>query len=189
MKNLVLGAASLLIALPAHANDFTESIQRFFDSDISQWVNDPALVAAITSRNTVTSGYSQAEIDALDMAWRGEVGQANRPTIMPILDNPTSDVLRERVASYGGRVTEIFVMDAVGLNVAASDITSDFWQGDEAKFNETFGRGLGSVHISEIEFDESTQRYQGQISVTIVDPSSGTAVGAMTIGIDAESLM
>ena len=98
-------------------------------------------------------------------------------------------MLRDRIAEYNGQITEIFVMDSVGLNVAASDITSDFWQGDEAKFTETYGRGPGSIHISDIELDESTQRYQGQISVTIVDPSNGLAVGAMTIGVDADSLM
>ncbi len=80
-------------------------------------------------------------------------------------------------------------MDARGLNVAASDVTSDCRQGDEAKHAETFVLGPGSVHMSEIELDESTQRYQGQISFTMVDPSSGQAVGAITVGVDADALM
>ncbi len=80
-------------------------------------------------------------------------------------------------------------MDAHGLNVAASDVTSDFWQGDEEKFTETYGRGSGSVHFSEVEFDESTQRYQAQISLTIMDPTTNQPIGAMTIGIDPEALM
>ena len=42
--------------------------------------------------------------------------------------------------------------------------------------------------FDEIEFDESTQSYLAQVSVTLSDPSSGAPIGAMTIGLDAESL-
>ena len=38
------------------------------------------------------------------------------------------------------------------------------------------GIGPGSIHISDVELDESTQRYQGQISLTITDPPEA-AVG------------
>jgi len=85
-------------------------------------------------------------------------------------------------------ITEIILMDAVGLNVAVSHVTSDYWQGDEAKHQDTYGVGPDAVHFSEIELDESTQRYQGQISVTLVDPASGEAIGAVTIGVDAQAL-
>ena len=80
-------------------------------------------------------------------------------------------------------------MDAQGLNVAASDMTSDYWQGDEAKHSETYGAGPDGFHISEIEFDDSTQRYQAQVSFTLIDPATGSAIGAVTVGVDAESLM
>jgi hypothetical protein len=52
-------------------------------------------------------------------------------------------------------------------------MTSDMWQGDEEKFTETYSIGPGAVHFSEVELDESTQRYQAQISLTIVDPETG----------------
>ena len=80
-------------------------------------------------------------------------------------------------------------MDAQGLNVAASSVTSDYWQGDEAKHQETYGKGAGAVHFSAIEFDESSQMYQAQISISLSDPDSGAVIGAMTIGVDADSLM
>lgn len=79
-------------------------------------------------------------------------------------------------------------MDARGLNVAASDVTSDYWQGDEAKFSETFPNGAGASHISEVEYDESTQTYQAQISFPIVDPVSNEVVGAATVGVNADAL-
>jgi len=80
------------------------------------------------------------------------------------------------------------VTDNRGLNVAASDATSDYWQGDEDKFTKVFPVPDG-VFISAVELDESTQRYQGQISMTLTDPQTGEALGTLTVGIDAESLL
>ncbi|MXQ06815.1 hypothetical protein GQ651_03045 [Alphaproteobacteria bacterium GH1-50] len=180
---------SIALASPVAADEFAAAAEEFYRSSVATWAADPRLVAAITEQNNRTTGYTQAEIDALDQAWRAEVGMSDAPTITPVLTSELSEFLREQVAQSGGRITEVFVMDGVGLNVATSDVTSDFWQGDEEKFTETFGQGPGAIHVSEIELDESTQRYQGQVSVTIVDPASGLPIGAMTVGVDAESLM
>ena len=105
-----------------------------------------------------------------------------------MLDHGASSVLREWVDTAGGTITEVFVMDARGLNVASSALTSDYWQGDEEKFTETYPKGPGAVHISEVEFDESTQTYQVQVSISLVDPATGDAVGAMKVGLNADRL-
>jgi len=93
------------------------------------------------------------------------------------------------VAASNGAITEVFVMDAAGLNVTASDVTSDYWQGDEAKHQETFGFGAGAVYFSEVEFDESTQSYQAQVSLALTDPTTGEAIGAITVGLNADLLL
>ena len=85
-------------------------------------------------------------------------------------------------------ITEIFVMDARGLNVAQSDVTSDYWQGDEAKWQDTFSKGPGAVHISEVEEDESTQTFQSQVSMSVTDPADGSVIGAITVGVNVEML-
>jgi len=68
-------------------------------------------------------------------------------------------------------------------------VTSDYWQGDEAKFTQTYAVGSDAVHFSDIDFDESSQSYQAQISFTIIDPASGAPIGAMTVGVLADGLM
>ena len=80
-------------------------------------------------------------------------------------------------------------MDALGLNVAASAATSDYWQGDEAKWQETFGNGSGEIHISEVEFDDSTGSYQSQVSLPIRDPDTNELIGAITFGVNVQSLL
>ncbi len=157
-------------------------------SDIASWAADPALVGAIAAQNAVTGGYDQAKIDALDQEWQASVGAGDNALVSSVLTGPAADFLRAKVAASGGKITEAFVTDAKGLNVAASDPTSDYWQGDEDKFLKVFPAPDGAF-ISEVEMDESTQRYQGQISLTITDPATGAAIGTLTVGVDAESLI
>jgi len=184
-----LPLAVLLAAAPAlAADDFTPALQAYLASDIAPWAADPVLVAAINAQNAVTAGYDQARIDALDQEWQATVGTGGNALVAGVLTGPAADFLRARIAESGGTVTEAFVTDAKGLNVAASDPTSDYWQGDEDKFQKVFPAPDG-VFISDVELDESTQRYQGQISLTITDPATGAAIGTLTVGVDAESLI
>ena len=181
--------ASLCLTSALQASEFEPAMQAYLNNDVTNWVLSPTIVEAINRQNIVTNAYSQSMIDEADSAWRAEVGAMDTPTITPVISNETADFLRRQVEISEGRITEIFLMDAHGLNVAASDVTSDFWQGDEDKFTETYGKGTGSVHFSEVEFDESTQRYQVQISLTIVHPTTNKPIGAITVGIDPEALM
>lgn len=189
MYKFIFPAAALCVAASAaHANDYKPALESYMQSTISTWAEDPRLLTAVTAQNETTGNYTQGDIDALDQAWRSEVGAAQQPTITPVVTNQVADFLREQVAASQGRITEIFVMDARGLNVAASAPTSDFWQGDEEKHSETYGMGPDAVHYSEIEFDESSQTYQAQISFTLSDPATGSPIGAVTVGVDATSL-
>jgi len=190
MKAVVIaGMSGLATAQVVTANEYEPALRTYLESEIVNWASSDVIISAITAQNQVTSGYTQARVEAMDTAWRSELGGAETPTITPVVTGRAADFLREQVSASGGRITEIFLMDARGLNVAASDITSDYWQGDEAKFSETFARGGSALHFSEIELDESTQRYQAQISLTITDPATGQPIGAMTVGIDADALM
>jgi hypothetical protein len=78
-------------------------------------------------------------------------------------------------------------MDARGMNAGQSDVTSDFWQGDEDKFTKTFAAGTTSIFVDEARKDDSTQMFQSQASMTILD-ESGKPIGAITIGINLDQL-
>ncbi|MEP0156071.1 hypothetical protein [Pseudophaeobacter sp.] len=189
MRTLTIASLFSLIAMPAFAADYNAAMESYLETNIRNWAQTPVLVEAIANQNSETSGMSQADVDALDLQWRAEVGTDQSALISDVLSNDAADFLRTQIESSGGRITEIFIMDAQGLNVAASGTTSDMWQGDEAKFQMTYSVGSDAVHFGEIELDESSQRYQAQISLTIVDTESGAAIGAMTVGVDADSLM
>jgi hypothetical protein len=105
-----------------------------------------------------------------------------------VLGNALSQFLQQQQGAAGGVVTEIFVMDNRGLNVGQSEITSDYWQGDEAKWQKTYQAGADALFIDEVEMDESTQAFQSQLSMSIVDPASGEVIGAITVGINIDAL-
>ena len=99
-------------------------------------------------------------------------------------------MLEEQLAT-AGFINEIFVMDMKGLNVAQSAVTSDYWQGDEDKFQLSYGdgTGAGAVHISEVEFDDSTGVFQSQVSLPVRDLATGDLLGAITFGVNVQSLL
>ena len=187
MKHLFAAGAVCLSAAAASAAEPTDAAMAFAQAQAAAWINHPAIFNAIRAQNVSTEMLSQTDINALDQTWRAEVGTADAPLIASVMNNAASEHLRAHVTEAGGRITEVFVMDGRGLNVASSAITSDYWQGDEAKWIETYMQGPDAVHVSEIEFDESTQTYQVQVSMPVADPDSGTVIGAVTFGIDAQS--
>ncbi|MGV8853571.1 MAG: hypothetical protein ACOH2L_02900 [Devosia sp.] len=188
-----VAALSLAVLLamsvaPQAQDEFTAPLTALGEGDIAAFASDPVLIAAIIAQNAVTSGYDQAKIDELDKQWRAEVGAASKPLIDATLGNAASQYLAGVQEASQGKYTEIFAMDAKGLNVAQSTLTSDYWQGDEDKFTASFGAGAGAVHVGDIEQDESTQVFQSQVSVPISDPATGDLIGAITVGVDVSML-
>lgn len=185
MKNLTLAAILSLLPGLATAGALEDSMKAFVEKDVRATLADPMIIAAIKSANAGSATLTPNDILALDGQWRAEVGK-DSALIKGIAENPTSALLRDIVDASEGKITEIILMDAQGLNVAVSDVTSDYWQGDEEKHQLTYAVGPAAVHVSEVELDESTQSYQAQVSFTIVDPATGAGIGAATVGLNAE---
>lgn len=163
-------------------------VKEFISANVEAWLTDPVVVGAIKEQNAKTSGLSQAEVDKLDQDWRAQATAADKPFVNEVLARELSKFLMDKKGGSEGMITEMFVMDAKGLNVGQSDVTSDYWQGDEAKWQKTYGAGPGVVFVDGVEEDESTQALQSQASVTISDPESGEPIGAITIGINLDML-
>jgi hypothetical protein len=184
-------AASMMIGLAAPVpaqDDYTAPLTELANGKLREIAQNPVLVGAIVAQNEQTSGHDQAKIDSLDQQWRAEVDAAAKPLIDATLATDASKFLAQAQADSAGLFTEIFATDAKGLNVAQSTITSDYWQGDEDKFSQSFGAGADAVFLGEIEQDESTQTFQSQISITITDPATGAPIGSITAGVDLSAL-
>jgi hypothetical protein len=174
----------------AQSNEEIEAAARQYVSDSANaWLESPEIVDAINEQNQSNADLAQAGIDKLDKTWRQEAVTGSGPMIDKVLGNSLSNYLVGVQTESSGLITEVFVMDNKGLNVGQSGVTSDYWQGDESKWQKTYAVGPFAVEVGEVELDESSQRFQVQVSVTIVDPANGKAIGAITIGLDAEGLL
>ena len=190
MRKIVIAALVTIFLAPAAyaAGEHEGPIRDLVNSQIKGWMANPAIVAAVKAQNGKHAGLTQADIDALDKKWRAETGASAKPMIAELLSRPASKKLIDYKTGGEGLFTEIFAMDNKGLNVAQSDATSDYWQGDEAKWKKTFLAGSNVTFIDEVEFDESTQTYQAQVSLSITDPDGGAVIGAITVGINVDLL-
>ena len=182
--------AGALFALPALAvESHVELMTRFAEDTARAWIIDPQIIAAIKAQNAKHSNIDQSEIDKLDKQWRAETMASERPLIDRLLGTALSKKLLDVKNEARGMITELFVMDNKGLNVGQSDATSDYWQGDEDKWQKTYLAGPGAMFIDEIEMDESTQTFQSQLSLSIADPDTGQVIGSVTVGVDVDQLL
>jgi hypothetical protein len=189
MRALAAMAVSCVAIAAASAEEaHVAPIASYVKANVAVWLADPIVVDAVKAQNAKNAGLAPADIEKLDKAWRAEVDAPSKPMIDAILKNPLSAFLAAKKGDSKGLITEAFVMDDKGLNVGQSDTTSDYWQGDEAKWQKTFQAGPDAVFVDGIEKDESTQTMQSQVSVTIKDPSTGGAIGAITLGINFDAL-
>jgi hypothetical protein len=189
LKGIVCGIAGTLFASAAWASDaHVAPMTDFAKSTVKQWVANPAVVEAVKAQNAKHAGLSQADIDNMDKDWRAQTDAGSKPMIDAVLGNALSGFLRQQQEASQGLVTEVFVMDNRGLNVGQSEVTSDYWQGDEAKWQKTYQACADAIFVDEVEMDESTQAFQSQVSMAIVDPATGEVIGAITVGVNVDSL-
>jgi hypothetical protein len=178
------------LAVPgaASANEYAPQLQRFLDERVRPFLNDPIVIGSIREQNAAHAGMSQDRIDELDLQWRDEAREGSGPFIDEWMARDLSHFLIEQQAATDGLIAELFVMDNLGLNVGQSEPTSDYWQGDEAKWQKTYLVGPDAVFIDDIDFDDSTGMFLTQVNASIADPDTGEVIGAVTVGVNIEAL-
>jgi hypothetical protein len=179
----------MLTAAYAQESNYHEYIQRLLDSNIKTWLQEPVVIESIKTQNTKHANLQQDQILSLDKQWKIQRTRKKKPLINAVLANPLSTFLKEIKEKNGDLFSEIFVMDNKGLNVGQSNITSDYWQGDEAKWQQTYLMGPEGLVIGDRDFDDSSSKFLIQISVSVTDPDSQEVIGAATIGVSLAKLL
>lgn len=188
-----LTLASCLLTSSALAQQAPPNFERLLTpkimSDIRDWANVDIVRISIEAQNKRLQKLSQTEIDALDKQWRREREETNdMPLVSATLSSPLS-VYTTRIQGQSiGLFVEIFVMDQNGLNVGQSSITTDYWQGDEAKFQKSFQISKDAVFIDEPEWNDDKKIWVGQLSFTITNTSGEKPIGAITVEINLTEL-
>lgn len=142
----------------------------------------------VNNQNQYYADMGEDKIKALDAQWVKERELEVQPMISAALSNPLSSYLMMVQAHSNGLIAETFVMDNKGLNVGQSDISSDYWQGDEDKWQKTFLEAPDTVFIDEPEFDEDKKIWVVQTSLALSDPQTGKNIGAAVFDINLTEL-
>ncbi|HMB09704.1 hypothetical protein [Saliniramus sp.] len=186
-------AMTALAPFPAVAQGAPPDAARLIDSavidDVRSWLETDIVRLSVQSQNARYADVDSARVEALDQQWVAERDAADMPLIAATLSSPLSVYLTRVQAQAQGLYYEVFVTDDKGLNVGQSAITSDYWQGDEAKFQKTFPLGADAVFIDEAEWDGELNIWRAQLNLTIADEGGNQAVGAATIEINLTELM
>jgi len=142
----------------------------------------------VKAQNARLAAIDADAITALDKQWVAERKAPDKPLISATLSNPLSTYLLRMQARSLGLYSEVFIMDAKGLNVGQSSITSDYWQGDEAKWQKTFAVGADAVFVDEPEWHAETKTWRVQVNMAIPDASGGAPIGAAPFEINLTEL-
>jgi hypothetical protein len=155
-------------------------------SSIRDILQRPVVLISVRAQNRIYKDLAQADIDRLDKDWRAEREAEDQPLIASVMSSPLSTFLTLVQAQNQGLFSEIFVMDRNGLNVGQGAVTSDYWQGDEAKFQKTYSVGPEAVFIDEPELNEEFGTWRVQVNMTISD--AGEKIGAATFEVNLNEL-
>lgn len=183
MPRLLIVLCVLIAPAVLAQQQSAEAIQKALNGEstvIASWGTDKLFVDAVRAQNAKKVKLS--EIDAIDKQWMA--GKAD-DVAKRVTTGPCADHLRQLVAQHPG-FGEAFVMDDQGALVCANARTSDYWQGDESKWQRSFNGGKGAVFIDRPRYDESAQMPLAQISVPVMD--GGKAIGAITVGMNVYRL-
>lgn len=177
----ILVALWVLTAGLVWAEPAPQSVIDLANTTLAELGTKPEIVSAVKAQNA--EGKSLSDIKIMDEKWKATAGIA--PFMQELMESDCAKYLKS-IQNAQAYFAEIFVMDNQGANVAMTDKTSDYWQGDEAKFQKSFNNGQGQVFVDEVEFDDSAQVYVVQVSVPVKD--GGKTIGAITFGIDVDQV-
>lgn len=185
---LIAVAAPFGGAQAADNSALNDALMKYVVPQIKEIVGHPVVLIALRAQNERHKGMTEPQIIEFDNEWRAQRKQDNQPLIAQLFGSPLSTYLTRLQAGSLGLYAEMFVMDSVGLNVGLSSVTSDYWQGDEAKWQKTYKVGPDAIFIDEPEANAETATTRVQVNMTIPDPQAGTPLGAITVEVNVTEL-
>lgn len=142
---------------------------------------ESAIVKAAQAQNA--KKVPLADIKKLDADWMAASGVT--AFMRALMENEVAKALKKGMAAMPA-IVEAFAMDDQGALLGEASKTTDYWQGDEAKWEKSFAKGRGADFIDKAQFDESSQTYSVQVSVPVM--AGGKAIGAITVGLSLDKL-
>jgi len=163
-----------------------QRVRAWVEPLLTEWLEAAPMKAEVARQNRQRKALTQEDINARDQQWIDEFYEGGGPVSRAMLQTELSGWLRALAVETGGRITEVILTDERGANVAVSDMTSDYWQGNETKYLKAWPLQPGELHFDPVTYDESAKRFQVHVSRLLADPGTGERIGVLVVGVDVE---
>ncbi|MCG8611774.1 MAG: hypothetical protein MI864_14700 [Pseudomonadales bacterium] len=147
---------------------------------IKALAENPLVVQSVNRQNQSNADLNKYDLFAMDAHWRDETSRLGKALRGTLQRKAVNQYLEQLVGQSEGSIKMITLMDQKGVSVAQSDLSEDFWQGDESRFIQAFFNGPDTLVIESNQMS-GAQSQPKSISVTITDPDSSEAIGVVTI--------
>ncbi len=159
--------------------DVPRTLVTFSEQVLLPFGRNPMIVAAVKAQNG--RKLSIGQIREIDRQWMETEGVSR--FMLNLMSNDCALALYNLQSRYPF-IVESFVTDNQGANVGQTIKTSDYWQGDEAKFTRSFLDGKGGLYFGSVEYDESSGEIVVQISIPVMEGSQ--AIGTITFSVSLD---
>jgi ABC-type amino acid transport substrate-binding protein len=149
-------------------------------------------------RQIIDAGPRQesfTDVMTIDSQWQALSPFATPDLAAIILALPGSAALQAWQRSHRGLVTEVMLVNDMGTLAAMSQLTSDYWQGDEPKFQRVIDSHVADagadqrLYISPIRYDTSAARFQVTASAPVSPGNGKSTSGVIVIGLSIEEAL
>ena len=177
-----------LLASPG-ANDMIDApVRDYARRTLAEWLDDPVIIDAIRAHNIETENMTPEQLSALNQQWTTELENGSGPLIDKVLNNPASDILKEMKETTSDIITEVFVMDLRGTNVAESEPTVNYWHLEEERYQAISNSKDDTIYVSDVHLEVGGEIYQVEASLPINDPDTGERIGVASFGVNVQSM-
>ena len=162
--------------------DLTPKAKAFVSKNLIGEINNKVFIKSTESQNSKKVPLGQ--IQKIDKQWIA--AEEEMPLQKELQTNTCASEIKKLTKKHPA-VLEAFVMDNQGAVVCENTLTSDYWQGDEAKWKNSYKGGKGGLDVGKSSFDKSANATIQQISLPVVD-DKGKVIGAITYGVVVDKL-
>ena len=178
---VALLAPGLVVAEEQFDQDEVHELLKTKMRTVQHMALNPALIQAVRRQNA--ESLEMNDIKQRDNEWKATKDLT--PFKRSLQENGAGKMLK-RYVNRNPSLNEAFLTDNKGANVAAFPATSDYWQGDEEKWTESFNEGAGQLFLGPVERDESTNTFAVQVSAPLFH--QGETIGVLVVGVTLDYL-
>lgn len=152
--------------------------------EVYGWVLSLPALREVQAAPVKITRFDDSYIDSLEREW----ARGHSALKKSVLKSKFSKLLAREVSERFPLVSELLIFDRSGALVAASAETTDYYQGDEMKYTQTFAKNQNQF-LDRLRFDESTGKFLVQVTMLIKGQTKSQRTLAVTLGIDATNYL